>query len=86
MKMIVVEKCTKCPDVWKCFSYDVAPAFIDGKCELQDVPDLAPLIDALENCIGELDALARANDWDYLRPDEDVITAAKQALAAAKGE
>ena len=39
---------TNYAQVWKCFSYDVAPAFIDGKCELQDVPDTAPLIEALE--------------------------------------
>lgn len=45
------------------------------------------LLDALEDCVGELEHLVRyGGDCEYGIPDTEIIAAAKAAIAKAKGE
>lgn len=43
------------------------------------------LLEALEDAVGELEALAKARDSDYARPDPDCITRLRAAISKATG-
>ena len=87
-KMIVVERCGNCLFKWDCFTFhsEVPHDGVSSTCPLQDVPNISSLVEALENCVADMEALVSAPDSAYARPDEGFIEDAKKALAKVKGK